>query len=94
MRVARLRTKFLGRENKQEGNKNSTISTYIMAASKGEEKGESSTTAAKKQLKPNANGITNYELPWYENIPVRPLFIMLTAISGSRNIVQSFWMMS
>jgi replication factor C subunit 2/4 len=36
-----------------------------MAASKGEEVGESSTSAAKKVLKANSNGITNYELPWY-----------------------------
>lgn len=36
-----------------------------MAAKKGEEKGESSTTAAKKGLTANTNGVTNYELPWY-----------------------------
>jgi len=35
-----------------------------MAVTKGEEKGESSTAAAKKTLKPQANGIPNYELPW------------------------------
>ena len=35
-----------------------------MAVTKGEETGESSTAAAKKLLKPNANGIANYELPW------------------------------
>jgi replication factor C subunit 2/4 len=29
-----------------------------------EEMGESSTAAAKKLLKPNTNGIANYELPW------------------------------
>jgi replication factor C subunit 2/4 len=37
-----------------------------MAVTKSEEKGESSMTAAKKALKPNANGVANYELPWYE----------------------------
>jgi replication factor C subunit 2/4 len=35
-----------------------------MAITKGEEKGESSMSAAKKVLKPNANGVTSYELPW------------------------------
>jgi hypothetical protein len=35
-----------------------------MAVTKGEEKGESSTSAAKKVLKANTNGIANYELPW------------------------------
>jgi replication factor C subunit 2/4 len=35
-----------------------------MALTKGEEKGESSTAAAKKVLKANTNGIANYELPW------------------------------
>jgi len=35
-----------------------------MAITKGEEKGESSMSAAKKALKPNSNGIANYELPW------------------------------
>jgi replication factor C subunit 2/4 len=35
-----------------------------MAVTKGETAGESSTAAAKKLLKPNANGIANYELPW------------------------------
>jgi hypothetical protein len=35
-----------------------------MAVTKGEEKGESSTSAAKKALKANTNGIANYELPW------------------------------
>jgi len=35
----------------------------IMAPAKAEV-GESSMTAAKKALKPNPNGITNYELPW------------------------------
>jgi replication factor C subunit 2/4 len=35
-----------------------------MAATKGEEKGESSTSAAKRVLKANSNGIPNYELPW------------------------------
>jgi replication factor C subunit 2/4 len=35
-----------------------------MAVTKGEEVGESSTSAAKKALKPNTNGIANYELPW------------------------------
>jgi replication factor C subunit 2/4 len=29
-----------------------------------EEKGESSTAAAKKALTANTNGVTNYELPW------------------------------
>lgn len=36
-----------------------------MAVTKGEEVGESSTSAAKKALKANANGAVNYELPWY-----------------------------
>ena len=35
-----------------------------MAVRKEQEKGESSMSAAKRVLKPNANGITNYELPW------------------------------
>jgi replication factor C subunit 2/4 len=35
-----------------------------MAVTKGEEIGESSTAAAKQLLKPNSNGIVNYELPW------------------------------
>lgn len=35
-----------------------------MAITKGEEKGESSTSAAKKVLKANTNGVANYELPW------------------------------
>jgi replication factor C subunit 2/4 len=35
-----------------------------MAITKGEEKGESSTSAAKNILKANSNGIPNYELPW------------------------------
>jgi replication factor C subunit 2/4 len=30
-----------------------------------EEKGESSTSAAKRALTANANGVANYELPWY-----------------------------
>jgi replication factor C subunit 2/4 len=38
-----------------------------------EEKGESSKTAAKKALKPNSNGIANYELPWVEKY--RPVFL-------------------
>lgn len=38
-----------------------------------EEKGESSKTAAKKVLKPNSNGIANYELPWVEKY--RPVFL-------------------
>jgi hypothetical protein len=36
----------------------------IMAVTKGDEMGESSTAAAKQLLKPNSNGIANYELPW------------------------------
>jgi replication factor C subunit 2/4 len=39
-----------------------------MAVTQGDEKGESSMTAAKKAIKPNANGIANYELPWYESL--------------------------
>lgn len=35
-----------------------------MAVTKGSEKGESSTAAAKKVLKANSNGLANYELPW------------------------------
>jgi replication factor C subunit 2/4 len=35
-----------------------------MAVTKGEEKGESSMSAAKKVLKANTNGVANYELPW------------------------------
>jgi replication factor C subunit 2/4 len=35
-----------------------------MAVTKGEETGESSNAAAKKLLKPNPNGVANYELPW------------------------------
>jgi replication factor C subunit 2/4 len=34
-----------------------------------EEKGESSTSAAKRALTANANGVANYELPWYGNPP-------------------------
>lgn len=41
-----------------------------MAVTKGEEVGESSTSAAKKALKPNPNGVPNYELPWYEAFSV------------------------
>ncbi|KAG9245242.1 P-loop containing nucleoside triphosphate hydrolase protein [Calycina marina] len=44
-----------------------------MAATKGEKPGESSMAAAKKTLKPSANGITNYELPWVEKY--RPVFL-------------------
>jgi len=36
-----------------------------MTTSKAPEVGESSTSAAKKALKANTNGVTNYELPWY-----------------------------
>lgn len=35
-----------------------------MAVTK-EVQGESSEAAAKKVLKPNPNGVANYELPWY-----------------------------
>jgi len=35
-----------------------------MAVTKGEDIGESSTSAAKKVLKANTNGVANYELPW------------------------------
>lgn len=35
-----------------------------MAVKKGDETGESSTSAAKKILTPNTNGNPNYELPW------------------------------
>lgn len=35
-----------------------------MPATKGDEAGESSTSAAKKILKANANGSPTYELPW------------------------------
>src|SRR6266487_3126403 len=34
-----------------------------------EEKGESSTSAAKRALTANANGVANYELPWYGDSP-------------------------
>lgn len=36
-----------------------------MVSTKASEVGESSTSAAKKALKANTNGVTNYELPWY-----------------------------
>jgi hypothetical protein len=36
-----------------------------MVVTKDIEMGESSTAAAKKSLTANANGATNYELPWY-----------------------------
>ncbi|PMD49213.1 P-loop containing nucleoside triphosphate hydrolase protein [Hyaloscypha bicolor E] len=44
-----------------------------MAVTKGDEMGESSTAAAKQLLKPNSNGIANYELPWVEKY--RPVFL-------------------
>jgi hypothetical protein len=42
----------------------SSNNSTTMAVTKGEEIGESSTAAAKQLLKPNSNGIVNYELPW------------------------------
>ncbi|KAG9232465.1 P-loop containing nucleoside triphosphate hydrolase protein [Amylocarpus encephaloides] len=44
-----------------------------MAVTKGVEKGESSTAAAKKVLHSNSNGMANYELPWVEKY--RPVFL-------------------
>jgi len=38
-----------------------------MAVTKAAEAGESSKSAALGQLKANANGAANYELPWYAN---------------------------
>jgi hypothetical protein len=58
--VTGARKVFLDRVETRQNSFNSTI----MAVTKGETAGESSTTAAKKLLKPNANGIANYELPW------------------------------
>lgn len=63
-----------------------------MAAKKGEEKGESSTTAAKKGLTANTNGVTNYELPWYA-IVFYDLIIVLIG-QGWRSIGRSSWTMS
>ena len=64
-----------------------------MAPKAREENGESSTAAAKKALTAKANGVTNYELPWYA------FHILLSSshdliISGSRNTDQSSWTMS
>jgi hypothetical protein len=42
----------------------STLQPDTMPAAKGEEVGESSTSAAKKALTANANGNATYELPW------------------------------
>merc|ERR1712093_898893 len=50
-----------------------TLQPRAMAVTKGEEKGESSTSAAKKVLKANTNGVANYELPWVEKY--RPVFL-------------------
>ena len=51
--------------SRRDATKNFNICT-TMAVTKGETAGESSTAAAKHLLKPNANGIANYELPWLE----------------------------
>ena len=45
--------------------------------------------AAKKILKPNSNGITNYELPWYASING---YVDITNFLGLKNIVRSFLM--
>lgn len=51
-----------------------------MAVTKGEEKGESSATAAKNVLKASTNGIPTYELPWYNNWKIILYLQMLIVI--------------
>jgi hypothetical protein len=50
-----MRTRFLSL---------SESTTSKMAQPKSVETGESSASAAQNQLKANANGVANYELPW------------------------------
>lgn len=55
---------FSARLNREFFLRHLTVQSTVMAVTKGEEVGESSTSAAKKALKPSTNGIANYELPW------------------------------
>jgi hypothetical protein len=60
-----------------------------MAPKVTEKLGESSSDAAKGALKANANGVVNYELPWwvvFQHIRAK------TDLLGLRNIVLCFWM--